>query len=478
MQLFPHQSQVVDQALPILKNYGLCYLVMEVRTGKTLTSITLADQFKPKAKVLFLTKKKAVPSIEADYKASSLSIDLTVTNYESIHKLSLSQFDVFILDEAHCLGQYPKPGERTKGLKEAINGRPCILLSGTPTPESYSQIFHQLWVTGCSPFLENNFYRWADKFVNVKKRLINGLFRNDYSGAKVDLIKEEIGQLLISCTQADAGFSAEVEESFETIHMNELARSIYRAIEKDKVWDGTNTTVIADTPAYQLIALAQIAGGTIITPEYPEGMIIDDSKAVFIRNNFKGKRIGIYYRFKAEYRLLSSVFPNHTTDWTAFEAGQYDIFMSQIQSGREGISLKSADYLLMYNIDFSATSYWQVRARMQHRNKTETSKIIWLWSDLGIESKVYDAVAKKKNFTVSYYQKLTNGRKQNTEKDQREARKEGFHSAQNKHMQQTWLAGSTADERRDHNIDRDQGQRQGTRTIAKNPAQAVKPSWL
>lgn len=476
MELFPHQSQVVDQALPILKNYGIVYLVMEVRTGKTLTSLTLADQFKPKAKVLFLTKKKAVPSIDGDYKASALSIDLTVTNYESIHKLNLTQFDLFILDEAHCLGQYPKPGERTKGLKEAINGRPCILLSGTPTPESYSQIFHQLWVTGNSPFLENNFYRWADKFVNVKKRLINGLFRNDYSGAKVDLIKEEIGHLLISCTQADAGFSAEVEESFETIQMNDLAKTIYRAIEKYKVWQGTNTTVIADTPAYQLIALAQIAGGTIITPEYPDGMIIDDSKAVFIRNNFKGKRIGIYYRFKAEYRLLSSVFPNHTTDWTAFEAGQYDIFMSQIQSGREGISLKSADLLIMYNIDFSATSYWQVRARMQHRSKTDVSKLIWLWSDLGIEAKVYEAVAKKKNFTVSYYR--ANERKRNTVKNSKATGTGWLVGGEVIPDVEAWNSRSAVPEKRQSHLHRSESTREGANTAATIQTQRTKPSWL
>jgi hypothetical protein len=149
MQLYSHQKDVLAKALPILEQYKLVYLIMEVRTGKTLTSFSIAKEyFKDTPNTFiptigFITKKKAIPSIEKDFFQGEFqySFKLLCTNYERINELP--NCDLYIIDEAHSCGQYPKPSIRTKDLKERINGAPCILLSGTPTPESFSQIFNR-----------------------------------------------------------------------------------------------------------------------------------------------------------------------------------------------------------------------------------------------------------------------------------------------------------------------------------------------
>jgi transketolase N-terminal domain/subunit len=57
----------------------------------------------------------------------------------------------------------------------------------------------------------------------------------------------------------------------------------------------------------------------------------------------------------------------------------------------------------MYSIDFSATSYFQGKARIQSKNRTKPARLYWIFSDGGIGPYVYSAVSKKKNFTQSYY---------------------------------------------------------------------------
>jgi hypothetical protein len=76
----------------------------------------------------------------------------------------------------------------------------------------------------------------------------------------------------------------------------------------------------------------------------------------------------------------------------------------QIVSGREGISLKQADALVYYNIDFSATSYWQSRDRMTTKDRTN-SKVYWIFSEGGIEKDIYKAVVKKKDYTVNHFKR-------------------------------------------------------------------------
>ena len=73
---------------------------------------------------------------------------ITIINYESLHKIECCPYDVIICDEAHGMGAYPKPSLRAKLVKSLIklNKDPyVILLSGTPTPESYSQMYHQVY---------------------------------------------------------------------------------------------------------------------------------------------------------------------------------------------------------------------------------------------------------------------------------------------------------------------------------------------
>ncbi len=76
----------------------------------------------------------------------------------------------------------------------------------------------------------------------------------------------------------------------------------------------------------------------------------------------------------------------------------------QIVSGREGISLRHAEALVYYNIDFSATSYWQSRDRMTTKDRLK-NKIYWVFAKGGIEDKIYKAVVKKKDYTLNHFRK-------------------------------------------------------------------------
>ena len=159
MQLREYQQSIAEQAHSLLLQYKIVYLCMQVRTGKTITAIAAAKMYGAK-KVLFVTKLKAISSIQKDFKAVGSPFDIYVINYESLHKCE-NDFDFIILDEAHCLGQYPSPSNRVKELKRICSDKPIIYLSGTPSPESYSQMYHQFYVSSFSIFNEyKNFYAW------------------------------------------------------------------------------------------------------------------------------------------------------------------------------------------------------------------------------------------------------------------------------------------------------------------------------
>ncbi len=150
------QSQI---ALQVLQQYNIAILCFQVRTGKTGTALNVA-QLGGFKRVLFVTKLIAISSIEKDYRQFGFNFHLNVTNYENLHNIT-EDYDLYICDESHKLGQFPGPAEKTKLLKKMCAGKPILYLSGTLTPESYSQLFHQLWISSYSPWQQyQTFYKW------------------------------------------------------------------------------------------------------------------------------------------------------------------------------------------------------------------------------------------------------------------------------------------------------------------------------
>jgi hypothetical protein len=174
-------------------------------------------------------------------------------------------------------------------------------------------------------------------------------------------------------------------------------------LKKDLVVEGKEEVILGDTPVKLMMKVHQLCSGTIKF-ESGNSMIVDYSKAEFIKEHFGGCKIGIFYKFKEELNALKEVFGDQlTTELSVFDETDKNIAL-QIVSGREGISLKHADYLVYYNIDFSATSYWQSKDRMTTKDRLE-NKVFWIFSKGGIEKDIYKAVTKKKDYTVNHFKK-------------------------------------------------------------------------
>jgi len=400
-----YQSDIIGRATNILKAKNFVYLAMEVRTGKTLTSLGICEKVNAE-NVLFLTKKKAIQSISDDYDLlCPVGFSLFTINYESMHKAPNIKWDVIICDESHSLGAFPKPNKRAKGVRDLIvkTGAKVVLLSGTPTPESYSQMYHQVYGIKGNPFaMFKNFYRFCDRFVNVKERKINGLMIRDYSNGMQSIL-DAVKPFTISLTQKEAGFVTETTEDVLEVKMLDTTYNLANKLKKDLVVEGNDEVVLADTPVKLMMKLHQIYSGTVKF-EGGNSMIVDYSKAEFIKEHFKGKKIGIFYKFKEELNALKKVFGDDlVTELGLFQQTNKHIAL-QIVSGREGISLKDADCLVYYNIDFSATSYWQSKDRMTTKERLK-NKVYWVFSKGGIESKIYKAVTKKKDYTLRHFKR-------------------------------------------------------------------------
>ena len=403
-ELRDYQTKNALECYDILKEKNIVYIQHSVRTGKTATALETIrlSNFK---NVLFLTKKKAIQSIIEDYKDFLFDsfFELTVINYESLHKIE-GKFDCLVLDENHVNSAFPKPSKRTKDIKLKYSYLPMIMLSGTPASESGSQWFHQFWMSWYSPFKEyTNFYKWANHFVSVEQKHLGYGVIKDYTKAKDELINEVIQHYIHKFTQAEAGFESKV--NINILNCESMNEHLIKRLKKDLVVEGKDEVILADTGVKLMQKIHQLENGTI---KFESGntKILDETKAKYIKNHFKGKKIAILYYYIAELEMLKRVFDNHTTDLNEFNNSD-KVYIGQQYSNALGVNLSKAEYLVFYNFSFSGTNFVQSIDRLTTANRLKND-VYFVFPKGSLTEKIFKVVLQKKNFTEKMFLKDCN----------------------------------------------------------------------
>ena len=400
MELYEHQEELINQAKPILRKYKLVYIAAETRTGKTLAAIhLLKDDFK---KILVVTKKKAISSWNSDIKLSKVK-NFDVINYESIHKMDSKEYDVIVLDEAHSIGSYPKPSQRAKQLKEMAKDKSIVYLSATPSAETYSQIFHQLWVSSFTPFEEKSFYQWYKNYGEDDSIFINGMFIKQYKASHGEMIMDRINHLIVTMTKEKANFDVFVNERIHQVEVDEDYLSALEYFKSNRIITIDENEIVAETSASALNKLHQLNGGTIKVND-KLSLIVSHHKVNYIKENLgNDEKIVILCNYIKERDLLLTRLANSTDEVEEFKNGSFKYFIGHIKTFSEGVDFSYADSMIIYSLNFSATTYLQSKERLANKKRVKPIVVHYLFTKGGIDEYIYQAVSNKMNFTNSYY---------------------------------------------------------------------------
>lgn len=398
-KLRDYQEDLSAEVQRILLDYKICILNAEVRTGKTHVALDVASGYE---NVLFITKKKAISSIQDDYNAAGHTFSITIINYESLHKIS-GVFDLVICDESHSISSFPKPSKRTKAVKGFVSND-LLLLTGTLLPESNSQIYHQLWVSPYSPYRNfGNFYKWHKTYGTPKKIYTSYGESNDYSVVEYDNIENTVNSLKVSFTQASAGFTTKVKEHILKTPLQDKTIKLMDKLRAEEVVVGKDDVLLADTSVKMMQKLHQLSSGTVIL-ESGKGTIIDTTKVDFIAEHFAGKKMAIFYYYKQEREMIFNKFGDDVTDdLKEFNTTDKHIALQQI-SGAEGINLSAADVLVFINFGFSNTKYVQAKDRLTTKDRL-VNDVYFILSTNGIDNRVYKALQSKRDYILQTFKR-------------------------------------------------------------------------
>ena len=320
----PHQVKIASEALPILKEYGLVYLAMEERTGKSITAMLMAETCDSVSNVLVITTKKALEGWNETLSKFPHNKVYIATNYHSAHKVK-GKFQLVILDEPHkYISGYPKTSTLWANVFKLVFGLPIIYSSATPYAQGPQLLVNQFKLSKWNPWARfKDFYEWfkfyaqRDEAGNLPTTKISPTQTvTDYRKVRTEEIVAGVKHLFITYTRKELGFEHEPEDQLHFIELKPQIKEIYNTIVEDKLLSfthsetGKDMLLVCDTGSKLRWALHMLEGGTLkIDDEYIN--LGNNEKADYVLKTWGDtKDLAIMYHFKADYLKLSKMFKN------------------------------------------------------------------------------------------------------------------------------------------------------------------------
>jgi len=389
-----YQEELSTQAIAILKQYGIVYLAMEERTGKTLTAIRTAEK-SPAKTVLVVTKKAAVKGWADTLGAYKPTIAFTVSTYGSLHKV-VGKFDLVICDEAHnYISGYPKASSTHKKLRPFTYRSPVIYLSATPHAQGYQMLFNQFSLTKYSPWAEyHNFYKWFADYGKPFSIEINGFDVAQYTRVHEDKVRQDVAHLFITKTRAELGFEHEPEDKLHYIQLSQVTKEVYNFLLKKKWVEFKAGKLVCESMSKLRYALHMLEGGTMKL----------DSGAVTLANTEKVDYIMQHWGDSPELVIMY----NYVQEELKLKEHFKHALILQATRYAEGVDLHKYKHLVVYSQDFSTARHTQRRARQCNLHRNEAITVHFLLVSKAVSEQVYKCVSRnKKNFVDSVFKETS-----------------------------------------------------------------------
>lgn len=392
MKPYDYQVALADDAAVIMREHMMVYLAMEERTGKTLTSILVAEALNV-SRILVITKKKAMDGWNETLAKYKPSKTFDVINYHKAYQMT-GQYDLVILDEAHnYISSFPKPGKIYKEVRSIVYGKPIIYISATPHAQGPQQLFHQFKLSAWGPWKEyQNFYHWFRVFGKPYTREINGINVPQYDRCEAEMITNQVKHLFITKTRQELGFEHEPEDVVHYIELGVATRNVYNELLEHDLCELSVGMLVCDTTSKLRTSLHQIEGGTIKI-EDKRHVLGNTEKVDFILDKFgDSESLVIMYNYQAELVKLEKHFKRAR--------------ILQATSFAEGVDLSQYADLVVYSQDFSTARHTQRRARQANKQRTSPIRVHFLLCKNAISDQCYKTVSRnKRNFVDSVFKR-------------------------------------------------------------------------
>ena len=418
----------------IIKNKK-CGLFLDMGLGKTVTSLTAIDilmnDYLDVGKVLVIAPKNVAENTWTDEiqkwdhlrglkvkcisgtavkrrKALDEEADIYTISRDNVVWLvdelkKYWKFDTLIIDE---LSSFKNPSsKRFKKLKTVTPFFDRVIgLTGTPAPNSYMDLWSQIYLLDRGERLGKNITAFRRQFFNAYSR---GMYV-EYElkeGAK-EKIDDLISDICVSMKSKD--YLKDLKEPIiidYKVKLDNKEFKLYRDMAKEAVAEVTEKDkVVALSAAVVTNKLLQMANGTVYGDDKKPFKIHERKLETLddILEQAQNENILVFYNFQSDLENILSKFPEAkkfegSEDIRNWNSGKIKMLLLHPASAGHGLNLQQGGSIIVwYGLTWSLELYLQANARLVRQGQKEVVRIYRLVTEHTVDERVIETLNGKK----------------------------------------------------------------------------------
>lgn len=307
------------------------------------------------------------------------------------------KWDMVVIDESSSFKNHNT--KRFKALRKIIKHvRYTVLLTGTPSPNGYIDLWPQLFLLDQGERLERNITMYRNKYFDV-----------DYMGytytlkeGSEDIIKGKISD--ICATMENDNEKRKVDINIK-VELPKKVRVRYEELQEEfltMLENGTN--IEAPSAANVANKLLQISNGAV----YDEDRnihILHDEKINALKEIIEdnpNENLLIAYNYKHDLERLKKEFPKAVElsksgkEIEKWNKGKIKMLLAHPASAGHGLNIQFGGHIVVwYGLNWSLELYQQFNARLNRQGQKDLVRIIHIISRNTIDEKVLNALSDK-----------------------------------------------------------------------------------
>jgi SNF2 domain protein len=418
----------------IIKNKK-CGLFLDMGLGKTVTSLTAIDilmnDYLDVGKVLVIAPKNVAENTWTDeiqkwdhlrglkvkcISGTAVKRRKDLDEEADIYTISRDnvvwlvdelkkdwKFDTLIIDE---LSSFKNPSsKRFKKLKTVTPFFDRVIgLTGTPAPNSYMDLWSQIYLLDRGERLGKNITAFRRQFFNAYSR---GMYV-EYElkeGAK-EKIDDLISDICVSMKSKD--YLKDLKEPIiidYKVKLDNKEFKLYRDMAKEAVAEVTEKDkVVALSAAVVTNKLLQMANGTVYGDDKKPFKIHERKLETLddILEQAQNENILVFYNFQSDLENILSKFPEAkkfegSEDIRNWNSGKIKMLLLHPASAGHGLNLQQGGSIIVwYGLTWSLELYLQANARLVRQGQKEVVRIYRLVTEHTVDERVIETLNGKK----------------------------------------------------------------------------------
>lgn len=310
-------------------------------------------------------------------------------------------FDMIVIDESSSFKD--QGSQRFKALRRvARKAARLVLLTGTPTPNSYLELWPQFYLV-CPDILGRTFGSYRDAYFSPDRRSRDRVFTYKMDPGAREVIEQKIAPVTLSLRASDYLSLPPRLDNVVRVRLSPAARKAYDTLERDSVLEIVGDGPITAANAAALAnKLAQAANGAI----YDEGKsfhVLHDDKLdalAEILDTATGPVL-VAYMYKHDLARLLDRFPQAETmdapdALQRWNAGDIPVLVGHPQSMGHGLNLQAGgSAIVWFGLTWSSEYHDQFNARLHRQGQDRPVVISYLVADGTVDEDILSAVNRK-----------------------------------------------------------------------------------